>query len=79
MKFVPKRSAPKWTSNKMGNATKSHNKTDRAKVVAPKSRASKCIGISIATFHCNFAPGHLKYSGDYPKEYAKIYPKPQVA
>jgi len=31
MKFAPKRSAPKWTSNKMGNAKKSHNKMGRAK------------------------------------------------
>jgi len=27
VKFAPKRSAPKWTSNKMGNAKKGHNKT----------------------------------------------------
>jgi len=25
VKFVPKRSAPKWTSNKTGNAKKGHN------------------------------------------------------
>jgi len=35
MKFVPKRLAPKWTSNKMGKAKKGHNKTGCAKVVAP--------------------------------------------
>jgi len=26
VKLVPKRSAPKWTSNKIGNAKKGHNK-----------------------------------------------------
>jgi len=36
-----KMSAPKWTSNKIGNAKKSHNETGHAKVVAPKRRASK--------------------------------------
>jgi len=35
MKFALKRSTPKWTSNKMGNAKKGH-----AKVVATKRRAS---------------------------------------
>jgi len=30
-----KRSAPKWTSNKIGNAKKGHIKTGFAKVVAP--------------------------------------------
>jgi len=35
VKFAPKRSAAKWTSNKMGNAKKGHNKTGRAKVVTP--------------------------------------------
>jgi len=29
-KFTPKRSALKWTSNKMGNTKKGHNKTGRA-------------------------------------------------
>jgi len=33
MKFAQKRSAPKWTSNKMGNAKKAHNKMSHAKVV----------------------------------------------
>jgi len=33
VKFVPKRSAPKWTSNKMGNVKK--GQTGCAKVVAP--------------------------------------------
>jgi len=27
VKFTPKRSAPKWIRNKMGNAKKGHNKT----------------------------------------------------
>jgi len=40
VKFTPKRSAKKWTCNKMGNAKKVHNKTGRDKVVAPKRRAS---------------------------------------
>jgi len=40
VKFAPKRSTPKWSRNKMGNAKKGHNKTGRAKVVAPKRRAS---------------------------------------
>jgi len=35
MKLVPKRSAPKWTSNKIGNAK--NNKMGRAKVVAPQN------------------------------------------
>jgi len=35
MKFTPKRSAPKWTSYKMGNAKKGHNTTGHAKVVTP--------------------------------------------
>jgi len=35
VKFAPKRSSPQWTSNKMGNAKKSHNKTGRAKAVTP--------------------------------------------
>jgi len=43
VKFAPKRSVPKWTSNKMGNAKKGHNKTGRAKVVVPKRRASVVI------------------------------------
>jgi len=30
MKFAPKKSAPKWTSNKMGNAKKGHNKMGRS-------------------------------------------------
>jgi len=30
VKFAPKRSAPKWTSTKTGNANKGHNKTGRA-------------------------------------------------
>jgi len=34
VKFAPKRPAPKWTSNKMGNAKKGHNKMGCAKVVA---------------------------------------------
>jgi len=38
MKFAQKRSAPKWTCNKMGNAKKGHNKTGRTKVVVPKRR-----------------------------------------
>jgi len=42
VKFAPIRSIPKWTSNKMGNAKKDHNKTGRAKVVATKRRASYC-------------------------------------
>jgi len=40
VKFTPKRSAQKWTSNKMSNAKKGHNKMGRDKVVAPKRRAS---------------------------------------
>jgi len=40
VKFLPKRSTPKWTSNKMDNAKKGHNKTGRVKVVLPKRRAS---------------------------------------
>jgi len=36
VKFAQKRSAPKWTSNKMGNAKKGHNKTGRSKVIARK-------------------------------------------
>jgi len=36
VKFAPQKSAPKWTSNKMGNAKKG-----RAKVVAPKRRTFK--------------------------------------
>jgi len=35
IKFTPKRSTLKWTSNKMGNAKKGHNKTGRTKVVVP--------------------------------------------
>jgi len=31
VKFAPKRSTPKWTSNKTGNAKKGHNKTGCAK------------------------------------------------
>jgi len=37
VKFTPKRSAPKWTSNKLSNAKKGHNKTGCAKVVSTKS------------------------------------------
>jgi len=66
MKFVPKRSASKWTSNKMGNAKKGHNKTGRAKVVAPKRDASKHFLLHHVSFHVPlifvnfFALGHRK-------------------
>jgi len=40
VKLVLKRSAPKWTINKMGNDKKVHNKTGYTKVVASKRRAS---------------------------------------
>jgi len=40
VKFTPKRPVPKWTSSKIGNAIKDHNKTGRVKVVVPKRRAS---------------------------------------
>jgi len=36
---VTKRSAPKWTINKMGNTKKGHRKTGCAKVIVPKRRA----------------------------------------
>jgi len=38
VKFAPKRSAAKWTSNKMGNAKKG-----RDKMVTPKRRAFLAI------------------------------------
>jgi len=41
VKFAQKRSAPKWTSYKMGNAKKGHNKAGRSKVVTQKRRVSK--------------------------------------
>jgi len=43
VKFTPKRSATKWTSNKMGNAKKGHDK-----VVVPKRRASVGAGDAAA-------------------------------
>jgi len=45
---MPKRSAPKWTSNKMDNAKKGHNKTGHAKVVVQKRRAS---GLWVDSFY----------------------------
>jgi len=41
------KSAPKWTSNKMGNTKKGHNKTGSAKVVVPKRRASGSASLSL--------------------------------
>jgi len=47
VKFAPKRSALKWTSNKMGNAKKGHSKTGCDKIVEPKRHASKMTAILI--------------------------------
>jgi len=35
VRFVPKKSTTKWTSNKTGTAKKGHNKTGCTKVVVP--------------------------------------------